>query len=398
MLPLEYSLRGLTRGRGRVLLALAGSVLAGALIATASAFLGGMEAALGSTASASRVIVMGAGSEESLERSEIGARVPGVLSASVQGIRRTAGMEHVSPETHVALPIAREDDAASSDNGLANEGDAASSDNGLARGVTHAALLVHPEVRLTAGRWPERGAGEVVAGASAMRRLGVDPIAAIGSRIELAGTPLTIVGTMQAPGSTIDGEWWMPLEDLTTLMRRETISCVIVDLDRATIGDVQAFTLSRLDLELAVLAERDYYASLLAFFAPIRVLVAVVAVLMALAAALGGASALAAAFSERVRENAVLETLGFPRHAVALDVLLQCTIVALSGALAGGVIARWALGGMLVEFSMGTFALQYGPGSLMLAGVTGLVVAIVAAALSTWRWIGLPTPEALRTN
>jgi putative ABC transport system permease protein len=385
MLPLEYSLRGLTRGRGRVLLALAGSVLAGALIATASAFLGGMEAALGSTASASRVIVMGAGSEESLERSEIGARVPGVLSASVQGIRRTAGMEHVSPETHVALPIAREDDAASSD-------------NGLARGVTHAALLVHPEVRLTAGRWPERGAGEVVAGASAMRRLGVDPIAAIGSRIELAGTPLTIVGTMQAPGSTIDGEWWMPLEDLTTLMRRETISCVIVDLDRATIGDVQAFTLSRLDLELAVLAERDYYASLLAFFAPIRVLVAVVAVLMALAAALGGASALAAAFSERVRENAVLETLGFPRHAVALDVLLQCTIVALSGALAGGVIARWALGGMLVEFSMGTFALQYGPGSLMLAGVTGLVVAIVAAALSTWRWIGLPTPEALRTT
>jgi hypothetical protein len=37
MLPLEYSLRGLTRGRGRVLLALAGSVLAGALIAISGA-------------------------------------------------------------------------------------------------------------------------------------------------------------------------------------------------------------------------------------------------------------------------------------------------------------------------------------------------------------------------
>jgi putative ABC transport system permease protein len=344
-----------------------------------------MESALGSTASATRVIVLGAGSEESLERSEIGARAPGILSASVQGIRRTAGMEHVSPETHVALPI-----------GLDAAGGA--TDNGLVRGVGHAALLVHPEVRLTGGRWPERGSGEVLAGASAMRRLGVDAAAAIGSRIMLAGTPLTIVGTMQAPGSTIDGEWWMPLEDLTTLMRRETISCVIVDLDGATLGDVQAFTLSRLDLELAVLAERDYYASLLAFFAPVRVLVAVVAVLMALAAALGGASALAAAFSERVRENAVLETLGFPRHAVALDVLLQCTLVALSGAVAGGAVARWSLGGMLVEFSMGTFALQYGPGSMMLAALTGLVVAIVAAALSTWRWIGLPTPEALRTT
>ena len=384
-LPLEYSLRGLTRGRGRTLLALAGALVAGALIATASAFLGGMEAALGSTASASRVIVMGAGSEESLERSEIGARVPGVLSASVQGIRRTAGMEHVSAETHVALPIAM-------------DGAKDANDNGLVRGVGPAALLVHPNVQLTGGRWPERGAGEVLVGSSAMRRLGVDPAAAIGSRIVLAGAPLTIVGTMQAPGSTIDGEWWMPLEDLTTLMRRETISCVIVDLNRATIGDVQAFTLSRLDLELAVLAERDYYASLLAFFAPVRVLVAVVAALMALAAALGGASALAAAFSERVRENAVLETLGYPRHAVIIDVLLQCMIVAATGAVAGGLLARWLLGGMLVEFSMGTFALQFDARATLLAVATGIVVAIVATCLSIWRWIGLPTPEALRTT
>ena len=384
-LPLEYSLRGLTRGRGRTLLALAGALVAGALIATASAFLGGMEAALGSTASASRVIVMGAGSEESLERSEIGARVPGVLSASVQGIRRTAGMEHVSAETHVALPIAM-------------DGAKDANDNGLVRGVGPAALLVHPNVQLTGGRWPERGAGEVLVGSSAMRRLGVDPAAAIGSRIVLAGAPLTIVGTMQAPGSTIDGEWWLPLEDLTTLMRRETISCVIVDLDRATIGDVQAFTLSRLDLELAVLAERDYYASLLAFFAPVRVLVAVVAALMALAAALGGASALAAAFSERVRENAVLETLGYPRHAVIIDVLLQCMIVAATGAVAGGLLARWLLGGMLVEFSMGTFALQFDARATLLAVATGIVVAIVATCLSIWRWIGLPTPEALRTT
>ncbi|MEY2713214.1 MAG: hypothetical protein RL005_1436, partial [Planctomycetota bacterium] len=51
-LPLEYSLRGLARGRGRTLLALAGAFVAGALIATASAFLVGMESALGSTASA----------------------------------------------------------------------------------------------------------------------------------------------------------------------------------------------------------------------------------------------------------------------------------------------------------------------------------------------------------
>lgn len=383
-LPLEYSLRGLSRGRTRTLLALLGSLVAGALIATASAFLQGMESALGASASPSRMIVMGAGSEESLERSEIGARVPGILSASVQGIRRTAGMEHVSPETHVALPIAHGGDA--------------SNDSGLARGVGPAALLVHPEVQLLDGRWPERGGGEVLAGRSALRRLGIDPDAAIGDTITLAGVPLRIVGTMRAPGSTIDGEWWIPIEDLTTLMRRETISCVIVDLDRATIGDVQAFTLSRLDLELAVLAERDYYSGLLAFFAPVRVLVAVVAALMALAAALGGASALAAAFSERVRENAVLETLGFPRHAIVLDVLLQCTIVALAGATAGGLLARWAFGGMLVEFSMGTFSLQFDARSLVLAAGTGLVVAVVAAVLSVWRWAGLPTPEALRTT
>ncbi|MBU6209837.1 MAG: ABC transporter permease [Planctomycetes bacterium] len=383
-LPLEYSLRGLARGRGRTLLALLGALVAGALMATASAFLTGMEQALGSSASPSRVIVMGAGSEESLERSEIGARVPGVLSASVPGIRRTAGMDHVSPETHVALPVAPEGSS--------------SADNGSVRGVTHAAVLVHPEVRLESGRWPERGAGEVLAGRSSLRRIGVDPGQAVGMRVVLGEMPVTIVGVMHSPGSTIDGEWWMPIEDLTTLLRRDTVSCVVVDLDGSTLGDVQAFTLSRLDLELAVLAERDYYASLLAFFAPVRVLVAVVASLMALAAALGGASALAAAFSERVRENAVLETLGFPRHAVVLDVLLQCTVLAISGAAAGGVLARTAFGGMLVEFSMGTFSLQFDARSMLLAVGTGVAVALVAALLSVWRWIGLPTPEALRTT
>lgn len=386
---MEYSLRGLARGRSRTLLAVAASIVAGALMATASGFLRGLENALGATASPSRVIVMGAGSEESLERSEIGARVPGVLAASVPGIRRTGGMEHVSAETHVALPITIVD-------GDGSHGGAP--ENALVRGVGAPALLVHPQVRLTGGRWPERGSGEILAGRSALRRAGIPIDSALGMRVEVAGAVATIVGVMEAPRSTIDGEWWMPLEDLTTLLRRETISAVIVDLDAAALADVQAFTLTRLDLELAAMAERDYYASLLAFFAPIRLLVAAVATLMALAAALGGASALASAFSERVRENAVLETLGFPRHAVVLDVLVQCLIVATSGACAGGLLAKWLLGGLLVEFSMGTFALDLDTRAMLLAGATGIAMAVAATILSIWRWIGLPTPEALRTT
>ncbi len=382
---MEYSLRGLMRGKSRTLLAFLAAVVAGALAATASAFLRGMELSLGSTASPDRIIVMGAGSEESIERSEIGAGVPGVLSASIQGIRKTGSIEHVSPETHVAVPMTIGTTPGAPE-------------NALVRGVTPTALLVHPEVQLTTGRWPDRGANEIAAGMSALRRIGLDASTAVGSTVSIDGHAFTIVGLLKAPRSTIDGEWWMPIEDFTTLLKRETISACVVDLDGAELGDAKAFALMRLDLELAVVAEQEYYAALLAFFAPIRLLVVVVASLMAAAAALGGASALAAAFSERVRENAVLETLGFPRRAVVADIALQCAIIAVSGALAGGLLARFSLSHVLVEFSMGTFALQFDTRALTLAALTGVLVTIVATVASSWRWLSMQTPEALRTT
>src|SRR5690606_12171818 len=56
------------------------------------------------------IILMGAGSEEALERSQIDASVAGIAAASIPGIREEAGVVFVSPEINMALPVRLERD------------------------------------------------------------------------------------------------------------------------------------------------------------------------------------------------------------------------------------------------------------------------------------------------
>ena len=104
LLPLEYAVRNLGRSPTRLGLSLCGSMLVVLLVLAAGGFVSGMSGALSAAGGEHNVIVLGAGSEESVERSEIPASVPGVLAASLAGIASQAGVAFVSPEVHVMLP------------------------------------------------------------------------------------------------------------------------------------------------------------------------------------------------------------------------------------------------------------------------------------------------------
>src|SRR5687768_4483992 len=133
MLPLSYAVRNLFRVPARLCQLVLGAALVIFLLMLASALSTGMDGVLRSSGSERNVIVLGSGSEESVERSEIAASVPSLIAASVPGIKTVLGRPAVSPEIHY--------------NGLLKpEGGVAR--QALYRGVTPAALLVHPEVRL----------------------------------------------------------------------------------------------------------------------------------------------------------------------------------------------------------------------------------------------------------
>ena len=102
MLPLAYAVRNLFRVPARFVQIVLGSGLVILLLMLASALSGGMDAVLRSSGSAENVIVLGSGSEESVERSEVKASVPGLLAASVKGLDGEFGQAAVSGEVHFA--------------------------------------------------------------------------------------------------------------------------------------------------------------------------------------------------------------------------------------------------------------------------------------------------------
>lgn len=385
-LPFEYAVRNLGRAPLRLLASVGGAALVVALVLAAGGFVRGMEHSLSISGAPNNVILLGAGSEESVERSQIGLNVASLVAASVPGIRTRFGVPYVSPEVQMALLVrADRDDPREL--------------QAVLRGITSTAYLVHPQVRIVQGRTPQPGQYELMVGALAATRLGVTPeTLAVGRSLWFDNHAWTITGRFEAPNTVMDAEIWVPMADLQIATRRETtISCVVLTLDTAEFEDVAAFAAQRLDLELRAVRESDYYASLLTFYRPVRGMVWATAVLIALGGLFGGLNTMYAAFAARVRELGMLQTLGFSRTAIVVTFLQESLLATAAGALAAAIVCVLLLNGVAVRFSMGAFALILDAPVLIggLAAGAGLAVAGIIAPL--WRCLRLPIVESLRT-
>lgn len=383
LLPFDHAIRNLARSPRRLALVVAGSALVSFLILGAVAFTRGLEGALAATGLETNALVLGAGSEESAERSEIPPSTAEALAADVDGLATLAGEPAVSSEIHVALPVAAGDGAAGSE-----------APPVPVRGFDAMAFAVHPQVRLVEGRWPARGADEVAAAPEAIARV---PGARLGSTLVVAGEPFTIVGLFAAPGTAMHGELWMRVDRLGLLTRRTTHSCVIAALGDAAFDDVDAFTAMRLDLETVAMRESDYYARLADFFAPIRMLVLATAVLVSTGGVLGGIHAMYAAFASRVREAGTLQAIGFPRAAIALSLVIESTVACVAGALLACGLSLVLLDGVAIRFSMGSFGLSVDSAAVLAGLSAGTLLGLLGAIPAIIRCLSMPIPSALRS-
>ena len=380
-LPFEYAVRNLGRSPARLLLTVGGSALVVLLVLMATGFVSGMQAAFVTSGRDANVILLGSGSEESIERSEVTMKTVGIVAASVTGLIQRAGIDAVSPEAHLAIPI----------QGIGKAGAMS-----IIRGVEPAAFLVHDEVRVTAGRPPRTGGNELLVGRLVARSMGFDsPEQAIGIVLAIDKEPYTIVGILEAGGGVAEGELWTALTDLMATSQRDTISCIIVSRDDAEVADIEAFATTRLDLELVAIPEVDYYAKLSAFFRPIGLMVLVTAALIAIGAVLGGLNTTYAAFASRVREIGTLQTLGYSRQAIALSLVQESLLAAAIGTLIACGLGAWLLDEAVVQFSMGSFGLRINAAVMAWGLGTGLVLGIIGAILPAWRCLRLPIAESL---
>ncbi|MEO0445826.1 MAG: FtsX-like permease family protein [Verrucomicrobiota bacterium] len=383
LLPFSYATRNLLRDPVKFAQKTVGSCLVVFLLFAAGSFNQGMDRVLRASGSASNVILLGAGSEESVERSEVPIQAETLAAAGIRGLEQRLGLPAVSGEVHymglVTMP-----------NGTESQG--------LLRGVTPAAFEVHREVRLTNGRYPNPG--EVIVGQLAHHALGVESSdLQPGAIIEFENQKLRISGVFEAPGTVLESEIWFDRTDLMTLVQREFLSCLVVRLaTEEGFPDADLFTKQRLDLELVALRESDYYAKLASFYQPLRTMTWLTAGLVGAGAVFGGLNLLYAAFASRIRELATLQAVGFSRPAILISLIQESLLATFLGTLLAAFLAVFFLEKVTVPFSIGTFRLMLTIPILTVGLATGLLLGTLGALPPAWRCLGTPLPAALRSS
>ena len=383
MLPFSYAIRNLFRDKPRLLQSVGGSALVVLLVMAALALNQGMKRVLSASGSPHNVILLGAGSEESVQRSEVEEKAAGIAGTAIPGVSESLGRRAVSPEIHYMGMVECEDGRSA---------------QALLRGVTPEALLTHTGVQLIEGHFPR--SGEVMVGRLAARQLGVDPaLLAPGRSIGVDDESLRIAGTFAAPGTVMESEIWVLLGDLRVLTQRESLSCVVLRFDDpADFAEADLFTKQRPVLQLSALRESDYYARLSSFFGPLRAMTWLTAGLIAAGAIFGGLNTLYAAFASRIREIATLQAIGFGRPALLASFVQESTLATLTGALVASGLAMGLLDGIVVPFSIGTFTLEIGPGVALAGILTGLLLGLIGSLPPAFRCLRPPLPVALRSS
>tara|TARA_R100000027_G_scaffold67481_1_gene66449 strand:+ start:6262 stop:7347 length:1086 start_codon:yes stop_codon:yes gene_type:complete len=352
------------------------------LIFAAGSFNHGMDSILSASGSPRNVILLGAGSEESVERSEVPIQAETLAAAGIRGISTRMSTPAVSGEVHYMAELEFPDGKES---------------QALLRGVTPAAFEVHNSVRILEGHYPKPG--EILVGRLAHHNLDVSKEQlAPGQSVRFEGQDFIVSGIFAAPGTVMESEVWFDRNDLMTLTQRESLSCVVVRLDSVeSFPSADLFTRQRLDLELSAIRESDYYAKLSTFYRPIRTMTWLTALLIAAGAIFGGINMLYAAFASRIRELATLQAIGFSRPAIFISLVEESLLATLLGTLVAAFVMVFLLEGQTVNFSMGAFQMILS-GPTALAGLlTGLLLGVLGSIPPAIRCLGSTLATALRS-
>jgi putative ABC transport system permease protein len=265
------------------------------------------------------------------------------------------------------------------------------------RGIGRKGLAVRPELKIVSGRMFRPGARELIVGIASQQEFrGLD----VGDKVIMQDGEWPIVGSFMTAGDVLEGQLIGDADTLMSAAHRSNFNSVIVRLNRrdslATLE--QALTANP---ALAVRAERqsDYYVrtsqDTAAFF---RAVAYAVGGIMALGAFFGALNTMYSAVTARTLEIGTLRALGFGGAAVAISVIAESVMLALTGALIGISIAWILFSGQRYVFGAVLFNLRISPALIGLGLGWTLAVAFLGGLLPSIRAARLPIVEALRAT
>jgi putative ABC transport system permease protein len=246
------------------------------------------------------------------------------------------------------------------------------------RGIGAAGLALHPNLKIVEGRQFHSGRQELMIGIAGARAFQLR----VGDRIPLPGGTWPIVGSFTDDGSFLESQYIADAETLLAAGRTAGYGSVLVKLESPEAFDAFSHWLST-NPNLKESAERmtDYLKRSAhqhsAFF---TALAYVVASMMTLGALFGTVKLMYAAVSTRTREIATLRAIGFQALPVALSVLLETTILALTGALIGAAVAWLLFDGKHTTQARAVFDLSVS-GHLIALGIAWALVLAVLGGL-----------------
>ncbi|HWY63108.1 MAG TPA: FtsX-like permease family protein [Rhizomicrobium sp.] len=256
-------------------------------------------------------------------------------------------------------------------------------------------FALRPEVKMVSGRKVRPGAREIMVGQAARDQLAG---LRIGDKVILPNGTWPIVGVFSAGGAALDGEAIADRDTLMNSVKSVDFNIVIGRLENAQALDKIKSALAA-NPALQVMAERetDYYAHI---NADDRALIGAVAwttgAIMALGAMFGALNIMIGAVRARRQEIGTLRALGFGGLPVAVSVVSECLLLALTGTLIGSAIAWAMFNGAQEAWYDNLFILKVTPGLIGLGIALALAIALLGSLAPAIRAARLPIVEALR--
>ncbi len=264
------------------------------------------------------------------------------------------------------------------------------------RGLADKGQGVRPEMHIVAGRMFEPGKREMIVGVGAQTMF---QHMQVGDKVILPDGEWPIVGVF-ATGDLLEGQLLGDTETLLSAMHKTAYNTVLVRLASPDSLDTFKRALTT-NPALSVTVERhsDWYKRVASesTFA-LALLGYVVGAVMAIGALFGCLNTMYSAVSTRAREIATLRALGYGAFPVAVSVILEAVVLAVTGALIGAGIA-WALyDGKQDVFNNSVFHLSVSRAQFELGVTWAVVVALAGGLLPSIRAARRPVVEALRAT
>jgi putative ABC transport system permease protein len=268
----------------------------------------------------------------------------------------------------------------------------------LIRGFGSKGMALRPEFKIVSGRMFRPGSQEMVVGKAVQ---GQFRDMRVGDQVILPNGRWPIVGEFTTGGDILEGELLADRDTLMAAVKRTAFNSVLARLAPGPGAMERLKNALTGNPALSVIAERHstYYEH---FSAPNAILFSAVAYvvggIMALGALFGALNTMYAAVSARSREIATLRAIGFGALPVAVSVVTESLLLALSGAVIGSAIAWLLFNGSQKAYFNNVFDLKVTPSLIGLGFAWALAVALLGGLLPSIRAARLPIVDALRAT